>query len=58
MRQPAWPTQGAPETLRILNAQQVGNWGLNVHWNDGHTTGIYTWETLRDWCPCPECQTA
>ena len=57
-REPAWPTPGAPETLRIVDAQQVGNWGLNLHWNDGHTTGIYTWETLRAWCPCEECQAA
>ncbi len=35
--------------LRIQTAQQVGNWGLNVGWNDGHTTGIYTWEVLRAW---------
>ena len=35
--------------LRIQTAQQVGNWGLNVGWNDGHPTGIYTWEVLRAW---------
>jgi DUF971 family protein len=58
MRQPAWPTPGAPEKLRIVDARQVGNWGLNLHWNDGHTTGIYTWETLREWCPCAQCQAA
>ena len=58
MGQPAWPSPGAPETLRIVDAKQVGNWGLNLHWNDGHTTGIYTWETLREWCPCDECQAA
>lgn len=56
--EPAWPTPGAPSTLRIESAQQVGNWGLNLHWNDGHTTGIYTWEVLRAWCLCDECETA
>ena len=35
--------------LRIQTAQQVGNWGLNVGWNDGHTTGIFPFEALRRW---------
>jgi prepilin-type processing-associated H-X9-DG protein len=52
----AWPLPGGPPVLRVESAAQVGNWGLNVHWNDGHTTGIYTWEVLRAWCPCPECR--
>lgn len=52
----AWPRPGSPSPLRIESARQVGNWGLNVSWNDGHTTGIYTWSTLRSWCPCEECE--
>jgi DUF971 family protein len=56
--QAAWPLPGAPDTLRIESAAQVGNWGLNLHWNDGHTTGIYTWQTLRAWCDCDECDGA
>ena len=51
----AWPLPGAPDPLRIETAESVGNWGLNLHWNDGHTTGIYTWPTLRSWCSCEEC---
>jgi DUF971 family protein len=51
----AWvPGAGAPP-LRIESAREVGNWGLNLHWNEGHTTGIYTWEILRAWCECEEC---
>lgn len=45
----AWVQQPAAPALRIETAQEVGNWGLNLHWNDGHTTGIYTWEVLRAW---------
>ena len=53
--QPAWsPAEGSP-ALRVETAAQVGNWGLNLHWNDGHTTGIFTWEILRAWCECEEC---
>ncbi|MGI9021758.1 MAG: DUF971 domain-containing protein [Acidimicrobiales bacterium] len=51
----AWPLPGAPDPLRIETAENVGNWGLNLHWNDGHTTGIYTWPTLRSWCACAQC---
>jgi len=51
----AWPGPGAPMPLRIESAEQVGNWGLNLHWNDAHTTGIYTWRVLRSWCSCAEC---
>jgi len=44
---PAWsPTPGAAP-LQIADAHLVGNWGLGVTWNDGHRTGIYSWELLR-----------
>jgi DUF971 family protein len=33
----------------ILSARLVGNWGLGIDWSDGHQTGIYSWEVLRDW---------
>lgn len=26
----------------------VGNYGVQATWNDGHSTGIYTWDTLRE----------
>jgi len=52
----AWPRPGSPATLRIDGAEKVGNWGLNLEWNDGHGTGIYTWDVLRSWCPCEECR--
>ena len=25
----------------------VGNYALRLHFSDGHTTGIYSWEYLR-----------
>jgi DUF971 family protein len=45
----AWSQASGAPPLRIESAREVGNWGLNLHWNDGHTTGIYTWEVLRAW---------
>ena len=50
-----WPRAGAPEALRVETAELVGGYGINVVWNDRHSTGIYSWETLRAWCHCPVC---
>jgi len=36
-------------------AELVGRYALQIHWSDGHSTGIYSFEFLRSICPCPEC---
>jgi DUF971 family protein len=36
-----------PGKYVLKGAQQVGNYALQIHWGDGHQTGIYTWEKLR-----------
>ena len=51
-----WPRAGAPEQLRIDRAELSGAYGLNIHWNDRHETGIYSWEMLRARCPCDDCR--
>ncbi len=33
----------------------VGNYALQMHWGDGHETGIYSYSYLRQLCPCAEC---
>ena len=33
----------------------VGKYAIRFAWNDGHEAGIYSWEFLREWCPCREC---
>jgi DUF971 family protein len=33
----------------------VGRYAIRFHWSDGHSTGIYTFEQLRELCPCPIC---
>lgn len=45
----AWPRPGSPTPLRIDDAELHGAWGLAITWNDGHSTGIYPWESLRRW---------
>lgn len=39
----------------VLEAKQIGNHALKIKWNDGHETGMYQWETLREICPCATC---
>jgi DUF971 family protein len=34
--------------LRIVDAELVGAWAIGFTWNDGHRTGIYSWELLHD----------
>ena len=40
------------------SADGVGKYAIKFHWNDGHELGIYSWQFLRDWCPCEECKAA
>jgi DUF971 family protein len=42
-----WPLPSSPQPLRIVDAKLVGAWGFGITWNDGHATGIYSWELLR-----------
>jgi len=44
-----WPRPGSPLPLRIESAELHGGWGLAVMWNDGHSTGIFPFESLRRW---------
>lgn len=44
-----WPTETSPQPLTIASAEHVGGWGISLTWNDGHATGIYSWDLLRDW---------
>jgi DUF971 family protein len=37
-------------------AEPVGRYAIRFTWNDGHMHGIYSWDYLRDVCPCEECR--
>jgi DUF971 family protein len=41
-----------------LKADPVGKYAIKFHWNDGHELGIYSWQFLREHCPCAECSGA
>jgi ATP-binding protein involved in chromosome partitioning len=38
-----------------LSIDPVGRYAIHFQWSDGHSTGIYTFEHLRELCPCPTC---
>lgn len=48
------PTQ----RYEVESIKQIGNHAIQIIWNDGHNTGMYQWETLRELCPCKECYPA
>jgi DUF971 family protein len=45
-----------PWNIRIDQISLVGRYGATFHWSDGHSTGIYSFEKLREWCQCGECR--
>ncbi len=36
----------------------VGNYAVAFAWSDGHATGIYRFDFLREICPCEACEAA
>jgi DUF971 family protein len=47
------PNELAP--LAPVAMTPVGHYAYKITWNDGHDTGIFTLESLRELCQCPEC---
>jgi DUF971 family protein len=41
--------------LTAKSAHAVGNYALQIDFNDGHATGIFSFDFLRTICPCQEC---
>ena len=40
--------QKGKENVNITAIDPVGNYAICLHFDDGHNTGIYSWETLYD----------
>lgn len=38
-------------SYKVESIEMVGNYALQPIWDDGHHTGIYTWDYLRRLCP-------
>ena len=59
---PLKPVAGALPMFKALarptEVEPVGKYGIRFTWNDGHQHGIYSWEFLREHCPCQDCKAA
>lgn len=44
---PAKPPMYSPEMYKIEKIDVVGGYAIQISWKDGHNTGIYSWEYLR-----------
>ncbi len=40
---------------RPIDVTPVGNYAVRFKWNDGHESGLYSWEYLRRICQCNRC---
>lgn len=42
--------------VKIDKVEPVGGYAIRIYWNDGHNSGIYSFQHLRSVCPCEECR--
>jgi len=47
-----------PPNFDLEDVEPVGRYGMRIHWGDGHAAGIYTFDYLREICPCEACRAA
>jgi DUF971 family protein len=40
-----------PQDISIERMELVGNYAVRIYWTDGHFTGLYTWDRLRQMRP-------
>jgi len=52
------PFQMYKPKLKMNSVEQVGRYAVRIYWNDGHNTGIYSFDHLREICACEECRKA
>jgi len=57
-RMPRLDPASVPSDLKAEKAQLVGNYAIAFQFGDGHSTGVYSFEKLREVCPCGDCAAA
>ena len=45
---PPKPAILSPEMYKIKNIEIVGEYAIQITWQDGHNTGIYSWDYLME----------
>lgn len=49
------PSWDQVKDVTVLGASPVGGYALQFEFSDGHGTGIFAFDRLRESCPCAEC---
>jgi DUF971 family protein len=44
------------EPLKAVSISPIGYYAYKIAWSDGHDTGLYTLEHLRELCQCSQCR--
>lgn len=57
-RKPGRLRKAVPADIHPLQIGRVGRYAVTFTWSDGHQTGIYTYELLRELCACADCRRA
>jgi DUF971 family protein len=50
------PNEVIADSLDVTQAEVVGRYAISFSWNDGHNTGIYSFDFLRQLCQCETCR--
>lgn len=50
------PPPAASPDIRATDVKPVGRYAIHIAWSDGHMTGIYAFDYLRQLCPCEACR--
>ena len=56
--EPPNPFKMYAPTLKMNSVEEVGHYAIRIQWSDGHNTGIYSFDHLRNICPCQVCADA
>ncbi len=38
----------AKESVQVTQVELIGNYAVRLHFDDGHNTGLYSWDFLRE----------
>lgn len=49
-------SETSPAASLAKDISSVGHYAIKIEWADGHSSGIYTFEILRNLCPCAQCK--
>lgn len=48
VRMPAQKVEYVPASFELRHLERIGHYAVALRWGDGHDTGIYSWDLIRD----------